>query len=641
MSRMRSYMTWLRDRGVVDCSSYEELHAWSTSNIAEFWQSMWDYLPVQAHAPHTSVLADARMPGASWFPGARLNYAEHALAASPDRVALVAATEDSERVAMTYGELRDKVSLVAAWLRKRGVGPGDRVAAYLPNTPETVVTFLATASVGAIWSSCGPEFGAPSVLDRIGQIRPKVLVAVDGYHFNGRPVDRVSEVSAIRDALPSVEATLLVRQLDAGAVLDDVEFWDDVVAGEARLLVFEPVPFDHPLWIVFSSGTTGRPKALVHGHGGVLLEHFKSHALHLDLGSDDVFLWYTSTGWVMWNLLVGGLLLGATVVLYDGSATYPDESMLWRLADDCGATVFGVSAALVHATMKTKFDPRRELALQGLRTVGCTGSPLSPEGFAWIYDHVKPDVLLGSMSGGTDVASAFVGPCPLLPVRAGEIQCRLLGVAAHAYDDDAESVIGEVGELVVTEPMPSMPLYFWDDPGNERLLDTYYSTFSGVWRHGDWIKFTPHGSCVIYGRSDATLNRGGVRMGTAEFYRVIENIEQVAESLVVDVGMLGREGELLCFIVPTDAGLADDALIAEIRKKLRTDLSPRHVPDAIHFVADIPRTVSGKKLEVPLRQLFLGRDLDEIVNPESVANPEAFEEFVRLARSVSGADKSV
>jgi acetoacetyl-CoA synthetase len=506
--------------------------------------------------------------------------------------------------------------------------------------PETVIAMLATASIGGIWSSCAPEFGVSSVVDRFAQIEPKVLVAVDGYRYNGAWHDRREALAEIRRRLPTLEATVLVAghgreagPADRAAAAGGATTWERLLEdGAGSELAFEPVAFGHPLWVLYSSGTTGLPKAIVHGHGGVALELLKSISLHLDLGPADRFFWFTTTGWMMWNFLVGGLLLGSTVVLYDGSPGHPDMGALWRFAERSAMTYFGTSAAFVLASMKAGVDPAREVDLSALHSIGSTGSPLPPEGFAWLYEHVAPDVLVGSTSGGTDVCTSFVTSCPLLPVYPGEIQCRSLGAKVESFDAHARPVIGQVGELVVTEPLPSMPLFLWNDPDGERYRDSYFSTWPGVWRHGDWLEITERGTCIITGRSDSTLNRGGVRTGTAEFYRVVEGLDEVVDSLVVDASDPGGEGRLLLFVVLRPDTELDDGLRDRIRATVRAELSPRHVPDRIDAIAEVPRTLSGKKLEVPVKRVLTGVPLEQAVSVGALANPDAIHEVVALAR---------
>ena len=636
-ANLTRYLRWLRDRRGLSLGSYDELWRWSVDDLDGFWSSIWEFFDVGGPVP-SPVLAERRMPGARWFPGATLNHAELSLRRHDDHPALVFGNEAGELGTIGYAELGRRVAAATAGLRGLGVGKGDRVVAYLPNVPETVVAMLATASIGAVWSSCAPEFGVSSVVDRFAQIEPKVLVAVDGYRYNGRWHDRRDALAEIRRRLPTLEATVLVGasdREDGGAAADPpgTTRWERLLEdGAGAELAFEPVAFDHPLWVLYSSGTTGLPKAIVQGHGGIALELLKSTSLHLDLGPADRFFWFTTTGWMMWNFLVGGLLLGSTVVLYDGSPGHPDMGALWRFAERSAMTYFGTSAAFVLASMKAGVEPAREVDLSALHSIGSTGSPLPPDGFEWLYRHVAPDVLVGSTSGGTDVCTSFVTSCPLLGVHPGEIQCRALGAKVESFDEHGRPVVGQVGELVLTEPLPSMPLYFWDDPGGERYRDSYFSTWPGVWRHGDWLEVTERGSCIISGRSDSTLNRGGVRMGTAEFYRVVEGLDEVVDSLVVDASDPGGEGRLLLFVVLRPGVELDDGLRGRIRAAVRADLSPRHVPDRIDAIAEVPRTLSGKKLEVPVKRVLAGVPLSQAVSEGALANPDAIHQVVALAR---------
>lgn len=630
------YLEWLRRSRGLSFDSYDALWHWSVTDLAAFWSSIWEFFDVAGARPAAAVLPERRVAGARWFPGALLNFAEHALRRGDGGPALIAYSETRPPRTLTFEDVRRETARAASALRHLGVRRGDRVAAYLPNAPEAAVAFLATAARGAIWSSCPPEFGTRSVIDRFRQIEPRVLLAVDGYRYAGRAYGRMDAVREIAAALPTVEAVVVLPYLgDAPdlANLRGARLWEAAMAGAPAddALAPEPVPFDHPLWIVYSSGTTGLPKAIVHGHGGILLEHLKLLALHLDVGPHDRFFWFSTTGWMMWNVVVSALLVGATAILYDGSPAYPDLGALWRLAADTGMTYFGTSAPFVLSCMKAGLDPGRTFDLSRLRGLGSTGAPLTPEGFGWVYEHVNPALLLGSISGGTDVATAFVLSCPLLPVRAGEIQCRGLGAKVEAWDENGGPVINEVGELVVTEPLPSMPVGFWKDSDGARYRESYFERFPGVWRHGDWIKITPRGSCVIYGRSDSTLNRAGVRMGTSEFYRVVEELPEVLDSLVIDTGELGREGRLLLFVVLREGATLDDPLRATIRERLRTQLSPRHVPDEIEQVPEIPRTLNGKKLEVPVKRILGGAAPDRAASRGALANPAAFDAFVRLA----------
>jgi acetoacetyl-CoA synthetase len=634
-ARISRYMSWLRETHGLEFGDYETLWNWSAGDPAAFWSTIWDYFEVLGDRAGAAVLTGEIMPDVRWFSGATLNYARNALRTAwtdPDRTAIIFSSERAVASQLTYAQLATEVARVARGLHALGVRKGDRVAALLPNVPEAVIGLLAAASIGAIWSSCSPDFGARSVIDRFAQIEPKVLIACDGYFYGGKEFSRAEMVGDVVAALPGLAEVVAVDLI--GSPLPDAMAWDDLGAeGEQHQPEFEEVPFDHPLWVVYSSGTTGLPKPIMHGHGGIVLEHLKVQALHQDLKPGDVFTWYTTTGWMMWNYLAGGLLTGTTIVLYDGSATYPAPDRLWRLAAEHRVTYLGVGAPYLVASMKAGLHPGAEHDLSALRAIGSTGSPLPPEAFGWVYREVKHDLQLGSISGGTDVCTGFVGPCPLLPVRAGVIAGRCLGARVEAFDSDGKSVTGEVGELVLTQPMPSMPVGFWNDPGNVRYRESYFDTYPGVWRHGDWIELLPDGGCVIYGRSDATLNRGGVRMGTSEFYRVVEAFPEVSDSLVVDTGRLGSggelsEGRLILYVVPAPGCELDGELTARLRAALRSQLSPRHVPEEIHQVPGIPRTLSGKKLEVPVRKILLGTDPAKAVDASALANPEVLRYFV-------------
>jgi acetoacetyl-CoA synthetase len=613
------YREWVNESHGLTLADYADLWRWSVDELESFWASIWDFFEVEASTPYERVLSTREMPGARWFPGARLSYAEHVLRGRvDDDVAIRHASELRPLGEWTWGELRARGGAVAGALREAGVVAGDRVAAYLPNIPETVAAFLGCASIGATWSSCAPEFGVRSVVDRFAQIEPKVLLTVDGYRFGGRDFDRGETIAALERGLPTLERTLVVPYLAGGE-------WELPAAA----LEFAQLPFDHPLWVLYSSGTTGLPKAIVHGQGGILLEHLKKLRLHLDARAGDRLFWFTTTGWMMWNFLVGGLLSEASIVLFDGNPAYPDLGTLWDLADAAGITSFGTSAGYIAACQKADVDPRAGRDLSRLDSVGSTGSPLAPEGFDWVRDRLGEDVWLFSTSGGTDVCTAFVGGVPTLPVYRGELQARALGAKVEAWSEDGRPLVGEVGELVITEPMPSMPLYLWGDEDGSRYRESYFSTFPGVWRHGDWIELTERGTAIITGRSDATINRGGVRMGTSELYRSVLSLDEVLDALVVDVPEESGS-RMTLFVVLGDGAKLDERLEAEIRRRIREDCSPRHVPDAVLAAPEIPRTLSGKILEVPVKRILMGAPADEVASRDSLANPAALDWFTRL-----------
>jgi acetoacetyl-CoA synthetase len=640
---MGHYLAWLDGATGRRFGAYDDAWRWSVDDPGSFWSSLWRYFSVDADGdiePSTGeprrALVEARMPGARWFPDVALNYAEHALrlpGRGPDDVVVIGRSQSRGPVDLPAAELRDQVARCRAGLAALGVRRGDRVAAFLPNVPETIVALLATASLGATWTSCAPEFGTRAVIDRFGQVEPRILLAVDGYRYGDHGVDKTAELAEIRAALPSLAATVVLPYLDgdrAAAVPDSLS-WARLLA-DPGLLAFERVPFDHPLYILYSSGTTGLPKPIVQGHGGILLEHLKALALHTDLGPADRFFWFTTTGWMMWNYLVSGLAVGSTVVTFDGNPAHPDLSTLWRMAEEARTTYFGASAPFLMACRKAGLEPARDFDLGSLRGVGSTGAPLPAAGFRWVHDAVSPAVPLGSLSGGTDLCTGFLGPCPLVPVWAGEISCRMLGARVEAFDEAGRPVVGREGELVITAPMPSMPVALWGDPDGSRLRSAYFEPWPGVWRHGDWLTITERGSCVISGRSDATLKRGGVRIGTAEFYGVVEALPEIADSLVVhleDAG--GGPGELLLFVVPRDGAALDAGLRERIAGELRSELSPRHVPDEILAVPAIPRTLSGKKLEVPVKRILLGAHPDLAASKDALADPRSLEPFEALA----------
>jgi acetoacetyl-CoA synthetase len=627
------YARWLAEtRGVDAGGSYEALRRWSVEDVQAFWASIWEYFDVQAATPYEHVLGAREMPGAEWFPGTSVSFPEHVFRAKAgDALALQHASELRALGSWTWGELREQTERIAAGLRRLGVGEGDRVVAYLPNVPEAVAAFLATASLGAVWSSCSPDFGARSVVDRFAQIEPKVLLTVDGYRYGGRDFDRREVVETLRGELATLEHVVALPYLGSGTLRGALA-WEQLV-GEREPLEFARVPFDHPLWVLYSSGTTGLPKPIVHGHGGILLEHLKKMHLHLDARASDRVFWFTTTGWMMWNFVVGVLLTPASVVLYDGNPGHPDMGALWDLAERAGITTFGTSASYVASCMKAGVEPGRGRDLSRLDAVGSTGSPLSPEGFEWVYEHLGRETWLFSTSGGTDVCTAFVGGVPTLPVHRGELQARSLGADVQAWDEQGRSLVGEVGELVIAQPMPSMPIFFWGDESGERLREAYFDYYPGVWRHGDWIEITERGTAVIYGRSDSTINRGGVRMGTSEIYRAVLALDEIVDALVVDVPREGDENWMPLFVVLRDGAELDDDLERRIAARVRADCSPRHVPNAVYEIAEVPRTLSGKVLEVPVKRILTGEPPERAASRDSLANPAALDWFVELAGS--------
>jgi acetoacetyl-CoA synthetase len=622
LSRMAGFQSHLEAGRGSSFADYDELWRWSVAHVDELWSAVWDHLHVIGHKG--DVVRRGGLPSAHWFPEARLNFAENALARAHREQAVVVRSEDGGARRLDRDQLTAEVGRARAGLVRLGVGPGDAVAGYLPNGLEALTSFLASASLGAVWSSCAPEFGTRAVLDRFGQIRPKVLIAADGYRYAGQWIDRRTEVGELGRELDCVTVVVPSAQ-GAGP---PGRTWAEFTA-ESEPIAFAAVSFDHPLYVLYSSGTTGLPKAIVHGHGGILLEHLKALCLHADLGPDDRFFWYSTTGWMMWNFLVSGLVAGASVVLYDGSPSHPDLSRLWRLAAEESLTYFGTSAGFLSACQRAGLRPGGIADLSSLRTLGSTGSPLAPDAARWVYDAVSPRVYLSSISGGTDVCTAFVGGSPGVAVRAGEIPCRYLGASVQAFDPSGRPVESEQGELVVTEPMPSMPVGLWGDVDGSRYRETYFADYEGVWRHGDWLTVFPDGACLITGRSDATLNRGGVRLGTGELYAVVEALPGVTDSLVIHLEAAdGTGGQLVLFVVPEPGRTLDDDLTASIRDALRRELSPRHLPDRIVAIGEVPRTLSGKKLEIPVKRILSGVPPEEAVSAGALANPDALRPFL-------------
>jgi acetoacetyl-CoA synthetase len=639
-SRLTEFMRWLEAERGLAFNDYDALWRWSVDDLDAFWAGIWDFFEVRADGDRATVLASREMPGASWFPDTSLNYAEHAFAGkTDDETAILHASELRELTELSWGELRSQVAAVAAGLHDLGVERGDRVVAYLPNIPEAIVAFLASASIGAVWSSCSPDFGPASVIDRFAQIEPKVLFAVDGYRYGGKDFDRRETITGLQEAMPSLVRTVVLPYLDPDpdlSGLSETTTWDQLLAaGNGAELSFERVPFDHPLWVLYSSGTTGLPKAIVQGQGGILLEHLKKLNLHVDAHPGDRLFWFTTTGWMMWNFLVSGLLTEAAIVLYDGSPGYPDMAALWDLSERAGVTMFGTSASYIAACMKDGVEPGTGRDLSRLGAVGSTGSPLSPEGFDWVYEHVGADTWLFSTSGGTDLCTAFVGGVSLLPVYRGELQGRALGAAVEAWDEGGNAVVDAVGELVVTEPMPSMPVYFWGDADGSRYRESYFEQYPGVWRHGDWLEITSRGTAVIYGRSDSTINRSGIRMGTSEIYRAVLSIDSIVDALVVDIPRPGTEGWMPLFVVLREGVELDEQLPKEIARRVRERCSPRHVPDEVFAIAEVPRTLSGKVLEVPVKRILMGTPVEKAASRDSLANPAALDYFVALSAKLA------
>ncbi len=650
-SRIGHFLRWVNTEYALSLTDWDSLYDWSITAIEDFWESIWRYFEVKAHRPYTSVLGKHTMPHADWFPGARLNYTEHSLGGEDqaDDIAVTAVSQTREDVTLTFSELRDEVARVRAGLEELGVGSGDRVVGYLPNQPEALVAFLATASLGAIWASCAPEFGTRSVIDRFSQIEPKVLLAIPGYRYGSKDIDRSDELAEVVAALPSlshvigvdygdftVDADLRRRLLSAAEKnptgLEVVDYAD--IGDASSPLESVDVDFDHPLFILFSSGTTGRPKAIVHSHGGILLETLKNHALHFDLGPGSRFCWFSTTAWMMWNALVGGLLVGSSIVMIDGNPNYPDSKDLWRIASGTRATLMGMAPGAIMAARKEGFHPTEEFDLSSVEQFGVAGAPLPAAGYDWVMNEFGDDVLLNVGCGGTDVCTGILQASPLTPVYSGQMSGCSLGFAAKSLDETGAEVVDELGELVITEPVPSMPVTFWGSDGDSRYFEAYFSTFPGVWRHGDWVRFASDGGVVVTGRSDATLNRGGVRLGTADFYSVLDTFPEVADSLVIHLeDPDGGMGELILFVRPEPDTEFTSDLTSRIGKALKTRLSPRHAPDTVVPVERIPLGRTGKKLEVPVKRIVQGADLDSVASPGALMDPTSLDEYVGFAAS--------
>jgi acetoacetyl-CoA synthetase len=635
-STMAAFERFVASEYGLEFADYNAMWEWSVTDLDAFWAAIWAFFGVRASVPYEKILGSRAMPGAQWCPGAMLNYADNILCHAEgreDHPAIVSFSETCGRRELSWGQLRAQVASVAHHLKEMGVGQGDRVVAVLPNTDTALIAFLATASIGAAWSLCAPDMGQVAIVDRFKQIEPKVFIAQDGYVHAGKTVDRREVLGQITDALPDVAHFVTLPII--GDLPDGHIAWDSLLQADVPFNATQ-VPSDQPLWIVYSSGTTGNPKPIVHGHGGVVLEAAKQ-SLHHDISRDDRFCWLTSSGWIMWNAQWMALGQGATVCMYDGAPNHPDMLAVWRFVAKEKLTYFGAGAAFFAGCLKAGIVPRESVDMGALRSLGSTGSPLSADAYDWIYRDVKADVWLAPISGGTDLAGAFVLGHPSMPVRAGEMQCRALGNAVRAYDPDGKELIGEVGELVCTAPLPSMPLYFWGDADGTRLFESYFDTYPGVWRHGDWISIDANGASVIYGRSDATINRKGLRLGSAEIYQAVEGLPEVMDSLVIDLELLGRDSFMPLFVVPAKGVPFDDDLKKKINAAIRTGVSARFIPDEIVEVAEIPRTLSGKKLEVPVKKLLLGGNPATVVNRDSMANPGSFDFFIAYANARANA----
>ncbi|MEM9984696.1 MAG: acetoacetate--CoA ligase [Bacteroidota bacterium] len=637
-SHLRHFMAWLKRNRDLEFMDYDALWRWSTTQIDDFWPAVWEYFKVISYQPYQRVRSGEQMWETQWFEGSTLNYAEHIFRQKTDaRPAILFQSERQALTAISWKDLEEQVAKLVKYLQQCGVVAGDRVVAFIPNIPAATVGFLAACSLGAIWSSASPDFGADSVVERFRQIEPKVMIAVDGYAYGGKGHDKQATVQAIASQLPSLEQVILLPYLDveSGVFLPGAVTWESIMATDPTPLRFEALPFAHPIWVLYSSGTTGIPKAITHSHGGVLLEHLKYVHFHNDVKPGENYFWYSTTGWMMWNFIQATLLAGATIVLYDGSPAYPDLSVLWKLAEQAPIHHFGTSAPYLVACLKKGIHPGQNSDLSQLRSLSSTGAPLPPEGFAYVHESIKQDLWLASMSGGTDVCTAFVGGVSTEPVYEGEIQRRALGCAMESWSDAGTPLVDEVGEMVITQPMPSMPIYFWNDPAKKRYQSSYFEHFPGVWRHGDWLQITPRNTLVILGRSDAILNRQGIRIGTAEIYRAVNQVPAIADSLIVNLELAGGRHYMPLFVKMAAGKALDDAVVSQVKTRLREAYSPRHVPDELIVVPDIPYTISGKKLEAPVKKILMGISVDQAANPGAMRNPDSLTFFLDFRKKIS------